>query len=48
LDELLEHARSIARRARTMSQEELDYAQERLEWLADEVWRTATGLEPPP
>ncbi len=48
LDDLLEHARTIARRARAMTQDELDYAQERLEWLADEVWRTATGREPPP
>jgi hypothetical protein len=29
-----------------MSPAELDYAQQRLEWLADEVWRVATG-EPP-
>lgn len=48
LDELLEHARTIARRAREMTPEELEYAQQRLEWLADEVWRVATGLEPPP
>jgi hypothetical protein len=32
-----------------MSQEELDYAQQRLEWLADEVWQLAVrgGDEPP-
>ena len=48
LDELLEHARMIARRAREMTPEELEYAQQRLEWLADEVWRVATGQEPPP
>jgi len=48
LDELLEHAREIARRARTMDPDELSYAQQRLEWLADEVWRAATGQEPPP
>jgi len=46
LDELLAHARDIARHARTMSPAELEYAQERLEWLADEVWRTATALHP--
>jgi len=45
LDDLLAHARDIARHARTMSPAELDYAQQRLEWLADEVWRTATALE---
>jgi len=48
LDELLEHARVIARRAKDMTAEELNYAQQRLEWLADEVWRVATGQETPP
>lgn len=43
LDDLLEHARSIARRAKGMTPEEVNYAQQRLEWLADEVWRVATG-----
>jgi hypothetical protein len=41
LDELVEHVRSVARNAATMSREELEYAEERLEWLAEEVWRTA-------
>lgn len=45
LDELVGHVRDIARRARTMSQDELDYAQQRLEWLADEVWRVAVRGE---
>ena len=48
LDDLLSHAREIARRAKTMSAAELDYAQSRLEWLADEVWRAATGEATPP
>ncbi len=48
LDELLSHAREIARRAKTMTPAELDYAQQRLEWLADEVWRLATGAATPP
>jgi hypothetical protein len=48
LDELLRHARDIARRARAMTPAEVDYAQQRLEWLADEVWRAATGDETPP
>ena len=48
LDELLGHAREIARRAKSMSPAELDYAQQRLEWLADEVWRVATGEAPAP
>ena len=47
LDDLLAHARDIARRAKAMTPAELDYAQQRLEWLADEVWRTATGHPPP-
>ncbi|HLZ45370.1 MAG TPA: hypothetical protein VKQ05_06805 [Gemmatimonadales bacterium] len=46
LDELLSHTRDIARRAKTMTPAELDYAQQRLEWLADEVWRVATGEAP--
>lgn len=48
LDELLAHAREIARRAKAMTPAELDYAQQRLEWLADEVWRVATGEAAPP
>ena len=48
LDELLSHTREIARRAKTMTPAELDYAQQRLEWLADEVWRVGTGEATPP
>lgn len=48
LDDLLTHARAIARRAKAMTPAELDYAQQRLEWLADEVWRVATGGTAPP
>lgn len=48
LDELLGHAREISRRAKAMTPAELDYAQQRLEWLADEVWRVATGEATPP
>ena len=48
LDELLSHTRDIARRAKSMTPAELDYAQQRLEWLADEVWRVATGEATPP
>jgi hypothetical protein len=46
LDDLLAHTRDIARRAKQMTPAELDYAQQRLEWLADEVWRLATGAPP--
>jgi hypothetical protein len=45
LDDLLEHTRSVVRRAREMTPEEREYAQQRLEWLADEVWRVATGAQ---
>jgi len=31
-----------------MDPQEMEYAQQRLEWLADEVWRVATGGEEPP
>ncbi len=48
LDELLAHTRDIARRAKAMTPAELDYAQQRLEWLADEVWRLSTGEATPP
>jgi hypothetical protein len=48
LDELISHTREIARRAKAMTPAELDYAQQRLEWLADEVWRVATGDATPP
>ena len=47
LDELMVHTREIARRAKRITPAELDYAQQRLEWLADEVWRVATGGPPP-
>ncbi|HWO89896.1 MAG TPA: hypothetical protein VNL98_12195 [Gemmatimonadales bacterium] len=41
LDELVEHVRYVARNVKTMSSHDLEYAEERLEWLADEVWRAA-------
>jgi len=47
LDDLLGHARDITRRAKQMTPAELNYAQQRLEWLADEVWLAATGSPPP-
>ncbi|HYT72356.1 MAG TPA: hypothetical protein VEK78_13310 [Gemmatimonadales bacterium] len=43
LDELLAHTRDLSRRGKTMTPAELEYAEQRLEWLADEVWRVATG-----
>lgn len=43
LDELVQHVRVVRRTLPTMAPHELDHAQERLEWLADEVWRLALG-----
>lgn len=41
LDELVQHVRVVRRTLPTMSPDQVSYAQERLEWLADEVWRLA-------
>ena len=41
LDELLDYTRELTRSARGMSEQELEHAHQRLEWLADEVWREA-------
>ena len=47
LDELVQHVRVIARTLTTMTPHELEYAQERLEWLADELWRTPLQSQHP-
>jgi hypothetical protein len=47
LDELVEHVRYVARNVGTLGKQDLVYAEERLEWLADEVWRVATGGSEP-
>ena len=39
LDELVDHVRNVAQGATVMRREELEYAQDRLEWLADEIWQ---------
>ncbi len=39
LDELIGHVRDTSRRVDDMGPSELKYAQERLQWLVDEVWR---------
>jgi len=41
LDDLIAHVREIARRRDEMGASEIEYAQQRLEWLADEAWRLA-------
>jgi hypothetical protein len=43
LDELVEHVRYVARNVPTMSKQDLEYAEDRLDWLAEEVWRVATA-----
>lgn len=48
LDELVEHVRYVARHVRELSPQDLQYAEERLEWLADEVWRAALEGQQPP
>lgn len=45
LDEMIVLVRSLSRNANTMSRDDLDYAQERLQWLADEIWQSATRGE---
>lgn len=42
LDELVVLVRTLARKSPKMSPDELDYAQDRLQWLADEIWQSAT------
>ena len=41
LDELLRQVRTVVLSARTMNDHDLEYAQTRLQWLVDEVWRLA-------
>jgi hypothetical protein len=41
LNELVDHVRYVARNVRTMPKQDIEYAEERLEWLAEEVWRAA-------
>lgn len=45
LDDLVNHVRHVARHVDEMTPEEVTYAQERLEWLADEVWRAAASRD---
>lgn len=42
LDEMLQLARHLSNHAATMSEQDLAYARERLEWLVDEIWTLAT------
>ena len=38
LDELIETVRRLSREAPKLTQDELQYAQQRIEWLADEIF----------
>ena len=44
LDEVIQLARHLSRRAPAMSESELSYARERLEWLAEEIFAQTTEL----
>lgn len=46
LDELIDHVRTLSNRRGELSEKEIEYAQERLQWLADEVWQLALRGEP--
>jgi len=48
LEEFVAHARDVAARTATMTAAEREQAEQRLEWLADEVWRIASSGETPP
>lgn len=42
LDEMIQLSRHLSNRAASLPANELSYARERLEWLADEIWRQVT------
>ncbi len=46
LDELIDHVRKISRSRDDLPHDQSEYAQERLEWLADEVWRLTLEGDP--
>ena len=41
VDDFIAHVREVSRRGGEMSPEEIEYAQQRMQWLADEVWQLA-------
>jgi len=47
LEEFVAYARDVVARAATMTVEQREEAEQRLEWLAEEVWRIASGGETP-
>lgn len=46
LDEMIQLSRHLSNHAPTLATSELTYARERLEWLADEIWRLVTENPP--
>lgn len=42
LDEMIQLSRHLSNHAPTLPANELAYARDRLEWLADEIWRHVT------
>lgn len=46
LDELIDHVRDLSNRRKELSQQDIEDAQERLQWLADEVWHLALRGNP--
>ena len=45
LDEMIQLSRHLSNRAQSLPPNELAYARERLEWLADEIWRQVTAQD---
>ena len=45
LDEMIELARHVSKNSARLSSSELAYARERMDWLADEIWESATKGE---
>ena len=45
IDDLIDLVRDLTRNSPEMTADELDYAQKRLEWFAEEIWRSATEGE---
>ena len=41
VDDFIAHVRDVSGRGSDMSPEEIQHAQQRMQWLADEVWRLA-------
>ncbi len=39
MDELIQHVRALSGGIGSMTPDQVEYAQQRLEWLADEAWR---------